>query len=503
MLTELYPSLNILVRKGAFLALSCCLFGVSLNSSANEQDTSLRLNQSIDLQANKNEQNILKNEDYFKGERPALTIDGQTHTVKHEESDVGRALYISIQQRQWPTVVYFLQEYRTFTNPDPMLLAYAQGSLARIRGDMVQAEAEFRMLLDIKPGFLLGQLELARVLFENRKDADSEATFKQISQTLSSADARQQGVLSTVDSFLSAVDQRQSWQASVAVGPTWADNLNQTSESYTCLLYHGAVCLYERATPEAIEAHGLDYELTLNKRFALSGHHGLFSRTLLFGQNYKDHSTYNESQLNTQFGYSYHDRRNQYSIAPLFEFARYGNDSLYGAWGLHGEWLHYLTDKVMFKLEADYKDQKYRKEKIAAQYNGNIWSNYATVWYALPHNWTLFGGVDWTKKEADIKQNAYQQIGARAGVAKTFNRHINAVFFASVRERKHNAYSALFEEQRKDTEQNYTLIVRFPSLSLYGVEPSLTLKHSKVDSNVDWLYSYDKNTVSLKLEKRF
>ncbi|ODN66113.1 porin family protein [Methylophaga muralis] len=473
------------------------------NGWADDKDTSLRLNQSIDLQSNEQERQILKDEDYLKGERPTLTIDGKTYTIKHDVNDVGRALYMSIQQKQWPAVIYFLDEYQTFANADPMLIAYAQGSLARLQGNMQQAEAEFKTLLDIKPDFMLGQLELARVLFENRKDAESEAMFQQIAQSLNPADARQQGVLTTVDSFLQAVDKRQAWQGSIALGPTWSDNLNQTSESYSCLFFYGSVCLFERATPEAVKSHGVDYELTLNKRFALSGHHGLFFRSLWFGQSYKDHSIYNESQLSTQFGYSYHDMRNQYSLAPSFEFVRYGNDSLYGAAGLHGEWLHYLTDKVMFKLEADYKDQQYRKDILADQYDGGIWSSYATAWYGLPNNWTLFGGLDWTRKTAEVEQNAYEQIGVRAGVAKNFNEHINAVLFVSLREREHDAFNALLDEQRKDFEQNYTVILRFPTLAVYGLEPNLTFKHRKVQSNVDWLYSYDSNSVSLKLEKRF
>src|SRR5690554_7894379 len=83
----------------------------SPNSWPNDADTSLRLNQSIDLRANQQEQQILQDEDYLRGERPTLTIDGQTYTIKHEVNDVGRALYLSIQQKQWPAVVYFLEEY--------------------------------------------------------------------------------------------------------------------------------------------------------------------------------------------------------------------------------------------------------------------------------------------------------------------------------------------------------------------------------------------------------
>ncbi|MCU4675292.1 surface lipoprotein assembly modifier [Catenovulum sp. 2E275] len=476
---------------------------MSLSSHADDQDTALRLNQRLELEANQQERQILKDEDYLKGERPTLTINGKTYTIRHEVNDVGRALYLSVQQKQWSAVVYFLNEYLMFENSDPMLVAYAQGSLARLQGFMDQAEAEFKILLEIQPDFLLGQLELARVLFENRKDSESQAMLTQVFTSLNPDDPRQQGVLTTVERFLQAVDKRQSWQGSIAAGPVWSDNLNQTSESYTCLYYYDETCVYERETPSAIQAHGLGYELSLNKRFALSGHHGMYVRSVWFGQNYKDYAHYNENQLSTQFGYSYHNMRNQYAIAPSFEFSHYGNNSLYGAWGVHGEWLHYLTDKVMFKLEADYKDQRYRKDNLADQYNGGIWSGFATAWYALPNDWMVFGGLDYSRKKAQVDQLAYQQTGIRTGLAKTFNQGINAVLFTALRERDHDEYSAIFEQKRRDIEQNYTLIVRFPKFRFYGLEPNLTLKHRKVRSNVDWLYSHNRNSISFKLEKKF
>ncbi|MGP9497152.1 surface lipoprotein assembly modifier [Pseudoalteromonas sp. AOP7-A1-14] len=47
------------------------------------------------------------------------------------------------------------------------------------------------------------------------------------------------------------------------------------------------------------------------------------------------------------------------------------------------------------------------------------------------------------------------------------------------------------------------MIVSMPSLAVFSMTPVFTLNHITVNSNVDWLYSYDKNTVSLKFEKIF
>ena len=122
----------------------------------------------------------------------------------------------------------------------------------------------------------------------------------------------------TVDSFIQALDHREDWQGSLAIGPTWSDNLNQSSESVVTYRYVTAeeTIVVKRSLPKAVSAHGQDFEATLNRRMAISGHHGMFVRSLLYGQAYEKESMYNESALISNAGYSYHDASNQYAIGP-------------------------------------------------------------------------------------------------------------------------------------------------------------------------------------------
>ena len=92
---------------------------------------------------------------------------------------------------------------------------------------------------------------------------------------------------------------------------------------------------------------------------------------------------------------------------------------------------------------------------------------------------------------------------SRFGVNKRWGKGLEATLFVSLRARKYEQYSALLAQKRKDLEQNYTLIVSMPNLTVFSMTPIFTLNHTTVNSNVDWLYSYDKNSVSLKFEKKF
>lgn len=98
---------------------------------------------------------------------------------------------------------------------------------------------------------------------------------------------------------------------------------------------------------------------------------------------------------------------------------------------------------------------------------------------------------------------AYQQQGIRLGLSKSWNIGLNTTLFSSYRWRQFDRYAENLEARRHDFEQNYTFVMQMPRFKFYGVTPNLTYRYNHNSSNVDWLYSYDKHNVSLKLEHRF
>ncbi|MEJ1965016.1 MAG: surface lipoprotein assembly modifier [Gammaproteobacteria bacterium] len=99
--------------------------------------------------------------------------------------------------------------------------------------------------------------------------------------------------------------------------------------------------------------------------------------------------------------------------------------------------------------------------------------------------------------------SSYVQKGVRLGTSLRWPGGFNSTLFASYRRRDYGAYSALLEAQRRDQEQNYTAILTVPRWQVFGMTPNITLRHNRVKSNIDWLYTYRKNLVSLKLERQF
>ena len=488
-------------RALALAALSACpwLAATSVAMAQSQDDTRRMLEQRDQRQAIERERTLLQ--EHGEGQRPSIVIDGKSYVVAPTANDVGRALYLSLQHRQWPAVQRFLAEYLTLPDRDPLLVHYAQGAVARNDGRYRDAEREYRALLALKPDFLPGRLELARVLFEDQQDREAEQAFAAIAASLDAGDPKTEGVRNSVAGFRQALANRRGWNGTVALGPAWSDNVNRTSASSICLLSLEGRCYFSRSTPEAITAFGLDYDASAERRLPLRGHHGLYARALLFGQGYRDNSAYNELTAFTQAGYSYRSGRHSLALAPSFDYYALGNRALYGAWGAHAEWSWTLSPRALLKLEGDWKDLRYRRREYAASYDAVVRSAYATYFRSLDARWTVFAGVDVSGSAAVRDTEAYVQRGVRLGGSLQWPAGVSAALFASYRWRDYGAYSAALGARRHDTEQGYTLVLRAPRLAIARFTPLLTLRHNRVGSDVDWLYSYQRNTVSLKLER--
>ncbi|MGY0216664.1 surface lipoprotein assembly modifier [Endozoicomonadaceae bacterium StTr2] len=463
----------------------------------------------METRARSTEQTILKEEQEQRNSEKIritdsqLVIDGRVVHIENNVNDLGRALYLAVQSRQWPVVETLLQQYRLLPGHDVLLVHYASGGLARSRGQLEQAEQTYRKLLELQPDFILAQLELARVLFENHSNPEAIALFAKIKNNLPRNSLQANKVSKTIKAYLDALDFRDSWQGSFALGPIYSDNINQSSESETCLrrLPNG-VCFIERKTPEAISASGMEYEATLSKRKSLTKQHGIQLRSLVFGKNYQHQSRFNEATLLTRLGYSYQNAKDRIFLAPLFEYKALGNMSLLHSWGLGAEWMHNLSNRTAVKLEADYREQRYRSDRHSFQ-NGGMLTTHASIFHQYAPNTMLFGGTSYTYKKNKEAVHAYKLHGLRFGVSKPLISDLNATFVTSFRVRKFQALNAPLGKQRRDMEQNYSLILAAPRLQFWTLTPNLTLKHSKVKSNIDWLYSYKSNEISLKFEKRF
>ncbi|HEX7783918.1 MAG TPA: surface lipoprotein assembly modifier [Sphingobium sp.] len=468
-----------------------------------DQDTRLRLDQQIEGQKRKAEKELLENADALDGPPTSLEIDGKTYAVGDNVDEMGKALYIAVGRKQWRDVRRFLAAYGRYPDRDPMLVLFARGALARQDGKLEASERNYRELAALNADFIPGQLELARVLFENRKDREARRAFENVRQMLVAQGDETHGVLATVDAFLAALKRRRGWQGTVTLGPGYSTNLNQSSASYTCLLaMTDGTCLFERKVPDPIKAMGINFEATLGRSLPLADHHTIRITALLFGDIYPGERDYSQATLITRLGYQYQSARDTFSLSPSFDAGTFGSSVLYDAWGANAEWQHTLAPNMLFRIEANYRDYRYRQQSFLSQ-NGPLADVSLTAFYVPSPSWTVFGGPDFAAKDTPATVDAYRQWGGRLGINKTFGKSVSLLMIGSYRRRDNRSYSEVFAAKRSDDQYNATAIARFPALKFVGLTPEVVVQHTRVESNIDWLYSYKRTTASVRLSQVF
>ncbi|MFW2073065.1 surface lipoprotein assembly modifier [Acinetobacter gerneri] len=489
------------------ISLICLVMSSSILHAADD-DTRFRLDQELLQQKKQQQQPLLQQQK--QDQLPTMVIDGEKIEVKKNSNELGRALYIAVMQKQWQAASIYLEHYLKLNDHDPSLVYFAQGALQRVQGNLSQAEHDFKQALDLQPQNAMIKLELARLYTERQKNNEAKQLFEQVKHQLGdTVDPTLLNIHHAIDIYLDGLKKRDAWQGSINLGTRYATNINSATEKTTTWTTFGKdqngniiPIQIKRGTPDPIDATAFDYEGTLSKRWSLQEDHGLALKAFAYGRVFDGHKDFNEMTLNLNAGYSFQNQRNQILVAPVYEHRRYSNETFSNAWGGHLEWMHFLGHDKAFKLETEIKDINNTKYSTQSGLESSV---YSTFWKILPQQWTVFTGLDFTDHRSKEKIfNQYQQQGIRFGFSKQWNTGFNATAFSSFRWRQYATQNqVLGGERRHDFEQNYTVVLSAPRWQFYGVIPNLTYQYNNNLSNIDWLYSYDKHNVSLRLEYRF
>ncbi|MCC8380433.1 porin family protein [Xenorhabdus sp. PB30.3] len=486
-------------RKTPILLMVLIVFFISLPIYANE-DTSHEIWQAAQHHQQENEKKLITPDPIFAENNAALiVIDGKKFQVENNLDNVSLALFLAINHQQWPDVRRFLTAYKKLSDHDVLLVNFAQGGLARFDGNLALATYHYQQILSQQPDFPRVQVELARVYFEDYKNREAERLFSELSEKKQVP----KSVLKNINSYLAAIELRNSWRGSFSVSYSYNDNVNLSPDQEpVCLRFKANKCINQRQVSKAVKAWGMFYDATLSQRHQLYGHHGIAIRGLIYGENYRNYQDGNENTLQLSSGYSYKNRNHDISFSPLFEYKQLAGDRFYHAAGIKTEWQWGMTNQTALNIELEHKllrhQHNYRRK------DGELTSSFLSISHAISKEFTLFGGGDWTYRgNNQYSIDRYQQWGVRAGVGTQIYHGINGSLSAILRDRRFGAYSPMLNAKRHDMEQIYTATIKIPAAEILGMTPSMTFRHRRNHSNVDWMYSYNKNEVLLRLEKFF
>ncbi len=426
-----------------------------------------------------------------------MTLNGREFEIENNVNAVGQALYISLNQELWHYAEKFLAQYQQFSTHKPQLVLFAKGLLARNQGNLEQAELYYRELLKQDPQFLRGQLDLARILFENYKNNESASLFQNIAQLELPQDLYQ-----TLGGYQQALEERKRWQGGISIGYQYNQNINQSSKKEECLLSLNNQCIEKLSSPKPINAQGWHYDANIRKQTSFVANHGLEFSLNSYGQFYLDNRSYNENTIKTSLGYHFKNAKTELTVAPLFEYNVLQNHRNYHAWGEHINFSQNLSPRHHLNLQLEQKKFYYNSKQNSLK-NAYLSTLSGTWYYLFSPKTTLFSGLDFAYRHTAQKEKNYQMAGVRLGFNHQFDFGLNTTFLALLKHYRYKENYGVIFKARRENLQTYLAIFKMPKWNFKGIVPNLLIKHTRNKANNDTIFSYKQNEVQLNFEWQF
>lgn len=415
------------------------------------------------------------------------------------------AIFMAINRHDWHLLRQLIEAYSQSATADPDMVLFAEAALVAGEGQVKDAIDKYERLLTSQPQFVRARLDLARLYYKDELISEAKAEFERLKGNNDLPNA----VIRNIDAYLTAIDNKQSLNGTVSLALGQAFNVNESSETNTCLFeLPNGKCGFERTTPDAINSATVSYELTANKDWQIYGHHGINASVLGYGTGYLEKEAHDseDTTINASVGYRYHDFDTQLSIAPMYESHRENQQKQYDANGIRiainqnlansslGKW---LKRPLRGSLSGEYKDFNY-VEGYASN-DGKQLSLYSSLTFTTTPRSQWFGNFHYIDRDNQFDPYAYHQTGIAIGHRQQWDDGLLSSIQLQHHWRNYQGFNALLGATRKDKQSSLIATLQSAKWAWQGFNPILTYQYRHNDSNIDWLYDYDSSELWLKL----
>lgn len=425
----------------------------------------------------------------------SINLNGQTYSLKNNAQDLGQAIYLAINHRQFQDVQRLLPRYQTLSDADPLLVLFAKAEVAKLQKKYAQAIDYYQQILERSPHFLRIKLELARTYYEDNQNSESLALFTNLinDENLALPASVQQ----TIQQFIAAIENRTSWTGSLSLGYKYNSNINQVPDKNKVWETPGGT--WKMADP--ISASGLSLDASLSKIVPIAGHHSLQIKGTAYGDRYPHEGEFSENTTSFATLYRFNNANSTFSVGPQLELKTVDGKRRYLGTGGRIDGDYQFTPQVILTASADYQQLHYQKPYDSA--DGSRSSLHLTGIYGVTAETSLFLGADATRVRTEVRSDDYDQLGVRAGFFSILAPDIHLLGLATYRESQFQDFNAMLNVKRHDREAMYFARLNFPNYSLFTFTPYTSYRFRDNRSSADGIYSYHQHEISVGVETRF
>lgn len=404
----------------------------------------------------------------------------------------------AIYSRQLSNMEKLTAIYQDFAHIDPLLLRYAQGKIALLKGNYPQAIEDFHAILAEQPTLNSVRIELAIALLYDQQLNQAESQFEKASSAGDLPPAVQQ----LIAQYQQSIVEKQQWKFHFATNYVRDSNINNTSNSPE--IEQTGYVKQPNLLPQS--AHGVHYTFGIQRDFNLFTSHYLAFDNQTEGEYYWDNHAYNEINNRTLLGYAYKKSRRTFRLLPFYEKRWQHHQSARWSNGIRLEYAHWFSPRWQLATAFEYGKKRYFDQQI---YNGNYKLASATLlWQQQPQQF-FFIGADFHRDKTVLKQHSADTKSFRFGWQREWQTlGLSSRLTFAYTDRRYKDIAVLggklnLGKIRHDRVNSAGLTLWKRDWHWLGFTPKLQLSYTKHRSNLPSLYAYTDKNADLIIENRF
>ncbi|AKH88973.1 surface lipoprotein assembly modifier [Edwardsiella tarda] len=388
-------------------------------------------------------------------------------------------------------VKILLPLYQAQPGYDENLAAWGKAILAKEEGNYRDAIRYYRRVIAKEPQLNIARLQLAIALFQNKDRASALLQFNKLR-----ANSNGEVINEIVDSYIRAIQQKDSWSFNLGVNYINESNINNAPGTN--------VKIGPWQAEKRQSGQGFSYYLSASKTWSLP--EGLFSeiRTLAYGKYFTNNHRYDQATARLSAGLGLRDLNASLLLLPFIE-REWASDNQAPSLssegtspGLRIETEYRLNPRWKIDVDAE-KSHTTNKRRTQRDSKNHLLST--TLYYSSSPEQFWFWGSDYQRENVERKSLAFQRIKWRAGWGNEWPGGISSIMQINYANKFYDS-ADFFGIQQRNKEYGALITLWHRDIYYFGITPKINLSYFKSDSNHPF-YEYDKKMAFLTFSKLF
>ncbi len=426
---------------------------------------------------------------------PFINIDKKHQTVRLSETDLlatpdklADLLNHALITQNSAALSFLIPIYEKTPHPDEILLLDAKASHAKITGELSKTIDYYRKIIAINPSLAPIRLDLAIALTEDHQYMAAEDQFRKLQ-----AEKLPEPERNIVDQYIASLQKSSHWEINGGLSFIQDKNINNKSDTKEIYWHDLKVTL-----PKKESGHGVNYALAAQKNWMLKDHYFFMTDLFTYGKFFWDNHDYDNNVSRVGAGLSYKSNQIAINVLPYVEKEWFGGRPYRHSLGLNISSEKWLLPNTRWHNTLEFS-QNTHKDRPWLNGHSTLLASQLLYFTSAKQYYLL--GAGYTREATQDPSEYHTRYKLSLGWTREWQNGLSTRSLIHLGQRK-NKHPDILNIKRKDHEYTTVLSLWHRAIHFYDITPRLTWRREKTTSN-HFYYPYNKNTLSLELNKTF